>query len=99
MIKTLIKSAHFRGKTGREQESVAAYVIAAADGNFLWAELTSEVLRLEKSPQDLDDAVKDLSKSKKSVDELTLLLLTRLQPSEDAKLLLSLLVNAARPLT
>lgn len=99
VIKTLIKSAHFRGKTGREQESVAEYVIAAADGNFLWAELTSEVLRLEKSPQDLDNAVKDLSKSKKSIDELTLLLLTRLQPSEDAKLLLSFLVNAARPLT
>ena len=100
VIKTLIKSAHFRAKTGREQESVTEYVIAAADGNFLWAELTSEVLRLEKSPQDLDNAVQKLSpKNRKSVEELTYELLTRLQPSEDAKLLLSFLVNAARPLT
>ncbi|KAI5360579.1 Putative AAA+ ATPase domain, tetratricopeptide-like helical domain superfamily [Septoria linicola] len=99
VIKTLIKSQHFRATTGREQESLVEHIISVADGNFLWAELTSEVLRLEKSPQDLDNASDKLSKPKLSVDDLTHILITRLQPTEDAKLLLSWLVNAARPMT
>ncbi|PPJ58058.1 hypothetical protein CBER1_03847 [Cercospora berteroae] len=99
VIKTLIKSQHFRAKTGREQESLTEHIISIADGNFLWAELVSEVLRLEKTPEQLDRTAKDLSKTQHTVEKLTGTLLERLQPTEDAKLLLSWLVNAARPLT
>jgi hypothetical protein len=99
ILKTLVKSAHFRGTTGREQETNVKRIIDIADGSFLWASLTAEVLRMEKSGEDYNKAIGNLEKPKASIEDLVQTLLSRLQPTDDAKLLLSWLVNAARPLT
>ncbi|KXS96240.1 hypothetical protein AC579_6698 [Pseudocercospora musae] len=98
-LRALIRSAHFRQKTGREQETIISRIIEAAAGDFLWASLTAEVLKLEKSADDFNKAVNNLQSPKLTIDDLVHILVTRLQPTDDAKLLLSWLTFGARPLT
>lgn len=98
-IKTLARSHHFRTQTGREQETTISKVIDAAKGHFLWASLICETLRMEKTADGFNKTVSNLSTSKVTIDELVQKIVTTLEPTEDAKVLLSWLVNIARPLT
>ncbi|EME77291.1 uncharacterized protein MYCFIDRAFT_60116 [Pseudocercospora fijiensis CIRAD86] len=98
-LRALIHSSHFRQKTGREQETIISRIIEAASGDFLWASLTAEVLKLEKTADDFNKAVNNVQSPKLTVDDLVHILVSRLQPTDDAKLLLSWLTFGARPLT
>ncbi|CZT25011.1 related to NACHT domain protein [Ramularia collo-cygni] len=98
-IKTLAKSHHFRTQTGREQETIISKIIEAAKGSFLWATLTCETLRMEKTPDGFNKTITNLNSSKTTIEELVQKIVTSLEPNEDAKMLLSWLVNIARPLT
>jgi len=98
-IKTLARCHHFRTQTGREQETTISKIIDAAKGSFLWASLTCETLRMEKTADGFNKTISNLSASKITVEELVQKIVTTLEPTEDAKLLLSWLVNIARPLT
>lgn len=98
-IRTLAKSHHFRTQTGREQETTISKIIDAAKGSFLWASLTCETLRSEKTADGFNKTVSNLSTSRTTVEEIVQKIVVSLEPTEDAKLLLSWLVNIARPLT
>ena len=98
-LKKLASSHHFRTKTGREQDTIINRIIGVGDGSFTWVLLTCEVLCLEKSPDDFSKAVSNFQSPKLSVDDLVHILVTRSQATDDARLLLSWLVCAARPLT
>lgn len=99
VIRALAHNPHFRHKQGKDQETIISRIIEAASGDFLWAYLTTEVLKTEKTADDFTKAVANLGSPKLSNDDLVHLLVSRLQPTEDAKLLLSWMVNSARPLT
>lgn len=98
-IKTLARTSHFRSQTGREQETIISKIIDAAKGSFLWASLTCETLRMEKTVDAFNKTVSNLSNSKTSIEDLVQKIITSIEPTDDAKLLLSWLVNIARPLT
>jgi len=97
-IKKLARIHHFRTKTGRDQEGIISHIIEQSQGSFLWVSLTCDLLQTEPSADAFNNAVKNISQNT-TIDQLTQRLLTVLQPNDDAKLLLSWLVNAARPLT
>lgn len=98
-IKTLARSHHFRSQTGREQETIISKIIDAAKGSFLWASLTCETLRLEKTADGFNKTISTLNSSLTTIEGLVQKMVTSLEPTEDAKVLLSWLVNIARPLT
>lgn len=97
-LKKLASGHHFRSKSGREQESIISRIVSIANGSFTWAILTCEVLLLEKSADDFTKAVSNFQNPKLSIEDLLHILVTRLQPSDEAKLLLSWLSYTARPL-
>lgn len=99
VIRGSMHCKHFNSKPGQEQESIINRIIEAADGSFLWASLNCEILKVEKTPEGFTQAVQKLQNSRPSVQELVSRLLQTLQPSNDAKTLLSWLVDSVRPLT
>jgi tetratricopeptide (TPR) repeat protein len=99
LIKSLLHCHHFHGKPGPEQESIIGRIISASAGSFLTAILFSEVLKIEKSEEDFTKTVQTLQKTRPTLQELVSKLLSVLQPTHDSMILLSWLVDAARPLT
>ncbi|MCJ1395329.1 hypothetical protein MMC18_008490 [Xylographa bjoerkii] len=91
---------HFQVQEEHDREKIVERLVHAAKGNFLWASLTTASLRQESSHngfQKAVEAVKDAPLTlKKTIEKLfNALDFTK----SDAKLLLSLLVVAERPLT
>ncbi|KAK3080786.1 hypothetical protein LTS18_013143, partial [Coniosporium uncinatum] len=99
VIRSLIHCRHFHSKPGPEQESLINRIVTASDGSFLVAALLAQTLRLEKTQETFTKAVQNLQNAKPSVQDLVSRLLSMLEPNNDAKTLLSWLVDTARPMT
>ncbi|OCL11089.1 hypothetical protein AOQ84DRAFT_425240 [Glonium stellatum] len=98
-LRSLRHCHHLHGKAGPEQESILGRIIQAADGSFLWAILACELLMLEKSQENFMKAVESFETSRPSIQDITLKLISALDPSTNAKTILSWLVAAERPFT
>lgn len=98
-LRALAHSRVFIKKQGPEQESIVASIMNAAQGSFLWTILVCEILKAESSPEGFTKNLQAFTTQNVGVPDLVLRLLTTLQPSHEATLLLSWLTVAARPLT
>lgn len=98
-MRALIHNHHFHGQKAYDQERLLDRMIQAADGSFLWVILASEILNVQKSPDALLKVVEGFENSKASAQDLIHRLFTSLNPSENAKKILSWVLAAERPLT
>nr|POE74801.1 hypothetical protein CFP56_37332 [Quercus suber] len=98
-IRSLAHNSAFTSKPGPEQENILANIIQAADGSFLWTILFTEAVKADKTPDAFTKALQMLKSSPPTVVDLVSKLLSVLQPTNESKLLLAWLVDAARPFT
>lgn len=99
VTRALMNNHHFHAKSGAEQEATLDYIIHSAKGSFLWAIVACEILNLEKSNDGFNKAVESLKSSNGQPQDLVSKLFTALPLSNDAKVLLSWILTAERPLT
>lgn len=99
VLRALINNHHFHAKSGADQETALDSIIHAAKGSFLWATVACEILNLEKSVEGFNKTLETLKTSHGQVKDLVLKLFTALPLSNDAKVLLSWILTAERPLT
>jgi hypothetical protein len=98
-LKSLVSNHHFHKRSGPEQEEFINLVIQKSNGSFLWTLLVFELLNLEKSHESFDKVWGSLEKTHPSVHDLTLKLITGLEPTDEAKTILSWIAAAERPFT
>ncbi|WPH04769.1 Hypothetical protein R9X50_00766400 [Acrodontium crateriforme] len=99
-IRSLAASSHFsKHKSGPEQEAIVANIIDASTGSFVWCSLFCELLKAEKTPEAFTKSIQSLANSRTPTTELLVKLVGVLQPSIEARAILTWLVDAARPLT
>ncbi|CAN9103516.1 unnamed protein product [Alternaria alternata] len=100
-LRALIHNHHFHGQRPFEQEQILDRIIRMANGSFLHITLTCELLNTQKSPDALMKTLEGFESSKPSlsVQDLILKLFTTINPTNDAKTLLSWVLAAERPLT
>lgn len=89
----------FHSHEGPEEESILTRIIQASNGSFLWAILACENLVFEKSKESFMKTLGNFETARPSIQELTQKILTALNPNEDARIVLSWLQAAERPLT
>ncbi|KAI4660911.1 uncharacterized protein J4E79_005479 [Alternaria viburni] len=98
-LRALIHNHHFHGQRPFDQEQLLDRIITMSNGSFLHVTLTCELLNTQKSPDALIKTLESFESSKPSVQDLTLKLFTALNPTNEAKTLLSWVLAAERPLT
>jgi hypothetical protein len=82
-----------------EQETVVTRIAQASKGSFLWAKLATKQLRQEDSSEKLRKAVDSLSISKPTITEFVTRTLQHPNVGDNAKLMLTWLATAERPLS
>ena len=91
---------HFEDRNEHEREAIVEKISHAARGSFLWVKLTAEFLKQETSHENFTKAVNSVKEKPLSLIDTIGKLVTTLDFSKpDAKLLISLLLVAERPLT
>jgi hypothetical protein len=98
-MKALMRNSHFHRKSSPDQESALDRIVHAANGSFLWAILTCQILGHEKSSESFTKSLETLTSSQTPVQDLVHRLITLLDLSNNSKMLLSWLTSAERPLT
>ncbi|KAF2812396.1 NACHT domain-containing protein [Mytilinidion resinicola] len=98
-IKALIRNHHFHKKSGPEQEEFLNRVIQHSNGSFLWTVLVCQLLNLEKTPESFSKTWEAFETTHPSVQDVTLKVITVLDPTNDAKTILSWIAAAERPFT
>jgi tetratricopeptide (TPR) repeat protein len=98
-LRSLTKNHTFRQLESLLQENILTRIVDAADGSFIWALLVCEVLHPETSKDAILAKVNDFEKNKPTIEQLTEKLLTILNPSNDARMILNWLLESERPLT
>ena len=91
---------HFRSRSEHSQEKVVEQILHAAKGNFLWAILTTMLLKRETSEDGLNKAIKAAKETLLSLDETIAKLANIVDISKaESYQLTSLMLVAERPLT
>lgn len=91
---------HFQHQGEHARERIVEQLLHAAKGNFLWAILTTSLLKREPGHDAFDKALKAAIESPKNVDEIIAKLLSTVDFTKpDLQLLLSWMLLADRPLT
>ena len=98
-MRALIHNHHFHSQRSFDQEQVLDRIITAANGSFLQLSLICELLNGQKSPDAINKTLEGLEASKPTISDLIVSLIKQLNPSNDAKTLLSWVLAAERPLT
>ncbi|EUC45871.1 hypothetical protein COCMIDRAFT_5004 [Bipolaris oryzae ATCC 44560] len=98
-LRSLIHNHYFHGQRALEQEQLLDRVIQIANGSFLQLSLICELLNGQKSPDAMSKVISGLETSKPTVSDLIVTLFKQLNPSNDAKTMLSWVLAAERPLT
>ncbi|KAL9029307.1 MAG: hypothetical protein Q9196_002433 [Gyalolechia fulgens] len=91
---------HFRHQSEHTREKIVEQLLHAAKGDFLWAILTTFLLKRESTHDGFDKVLKHTVESPKSVEETIARLLSTMDLAKpDVHLLLSWMLVANRPLT
>ncbi|KAL8687481.1 MAG: hypothetical protein Q9218_006359, partial [Villophora microphyllina] len=91
---------HFQGRSEHAREHLVEQVLHASRGNFLWAILTTVLLKRENSEDGFNKAVKAAKEATISLDETVLKLISLIDFTKgDTNTMLSLMLVADRPLT
>lgn len=98
-LRALVHNRNFHSKPGNEQEAMLDRILQAASGSFLWTILACELLNLQKSGDGITSTLQDLESKKPTVKSLVHRLFTSFEPTNNAKVLLSWVLAAERPLT
>ncbi|EMD68013.1 hypothetical protein COCSADRAFT_156478 [Bipolaris sorokiniana ND90Pr] len=98
-LRSLIHNHHFHGQRAIEQEQLVDRVIQISNGSFLQLSLICELLNGQKSPDAMSKVISGLETSKPTISDLIVNLFKQLNPSNDAKTMLSWVLAAERPLT
>ncbi|KAH7137970.1 NACHT domain-containing protein [Dendryphion nanum] len=99
VLKALIPNKNFQAKSAKEQESLIDRIIQVANGSFLWATITCEILSNQKSSENITKTLENLVSSKAAVPDLVLKLFNTLDLTSNAKTILSWQLVANRPFT
>jgi hypothetical protein len=89
----------FYGLSDLEQETVITRIAQASHGSFLWAKLATKQIRQEETSDKLRKALDTLSSSKPTIAEFVGRTLQHPSVGENAKLMLTWLATAERPLS
>lgn len=96
----LHKYAHFKSQGEHAQEAIVEQIIHAAEGNFLWASVTTSLLKEETSYENFIKAVKSTKESHKGLDATITKLFELIDLSKrEINILLSSMLAAQRPLS
>ena len=88
---------HFHDQSHRDQETIIERITHGANGSFVWADLTMEILKKEKTHEGF---IKSLETTPKPLVEVIQKLLKTVNlTSNETKLMLSWFIAAERPLT
>ncbi|KAF1964590.1 hypothetical protein BU23DRAFT_492067 [Bimuria novae-zelandiae CBS 107.79] len=98
-LRALVHNRHFQAKPGPEQETGLDRIIHAAKGSFLWVILVCEILNLEKSGEGFNKTLESLTSTPGPIQDLVSKLFSSSALNNEAKILLSWLLAAERPLT
>ncbi|KAJ4371534.1 hypothetical protein N0V83_004753 [Neocucurbitaria cava] len=98
-LRALVHNHHFHGQRAYDQEQLLDRIIQATNGSFLTAILACEILNAQKSPEALVKTLEGFETTKPSAQDLILKLFSSLNPTNNAKTLLSWVLAAERPLT
>ena len=90
---------YFCNRSEHEQEQLVERLLHGAQGDFLWAILTTILLKREATEDGFNKAIKAAKDARMSLDDTIAKLLGMVDLAKpDVNLLVSLLLNAARPL-
>jgi tetratricopeptide (TPR) repeat protein len=98
-LRGLIHNHHFHGQRPYDQEQILDRIIRTSNGSFLYVVMVCEMLNVQKSPDALNKTLESFESSKPSIQDVILKLYNSINPTNDAKALLSWVMAAERPLT
>lgn len=90
---------HFHDQSYPEQEKIIDRIVSTANGNFLWALLTTRLMRTETTHTAFVQALDTAEKSPKTINDVVGKLLIKKQPTQEQRYILAWLIAAERPLT
>ncbi|KAH8649375.1 NACHT domain protein [Xylariales sp. PMI_506] len=89
----------FTSMSELDQETVVTNIVKSSHGSFLWAKLATKRVRQESTSESLRKAVDALADGKTGINEFVLRTIQAPEVSEDAKLMLTWLATAERPMS
>lgn len=97
ILRNLAHTHYLTSKPGPEQEHIIERLARASNASFVWAVLVSQLLAVQKSPQDFQKTLEEVEKSKPTIPDLVSRTVTRTELSTTTKTILSWLTSAERP--